>query len=352
MARKVGWVGAVVIVVAACGGGAASSPGPALNASPAGPPQSSAESSAPTAAAGGGTPVETAPSPTPGVSGALFPTGVDASGAALAPGSIDPHYTLSSNSAQFPGPNAIVVPKRGPNWTVPGPGSQWDSAQPSAGAGDVVFDYTTTFTLSTDPTKASLTGVLACDDECTILLNGTQVDAAHVPAWHTKHTLAIPAGAPFVSGSNTLVFAVHNLGGVTGLEVYELTLCDGSAPCPAAPPPPTTTPPTPPTPPGPPLDCGGGSSPSSPVYTATFDAAGRPTTCTAFTTLPDRADFIAHCTRNRNCRQTCSCPTTPAPTGCCRVQTADGYSEACYYDVATSLVQRICPTTFFPSPPF
>ncbi len=39
----------------------------------------------------------------------LFATGVDGTGVPLAIGSIDPHYTLSSDDPTRPGPNALVV---------------------------------------------------------------------------------------------------------------------------------------------------------------------------------------------------------------------------------------------------
>jgi len=41
--------------------------------------------------------------------GGLFATGVDGTGAAVAAGTIDPHYTLSSSDPSFPGPDALAV---------------------------------------------------------------------------------------------------------------------------------------------------------------------------------------------------------------------------------------------------
>jgi hypothetical protein len=161
-----------------------------------------------------------------GGSGGLFPPGVDSSAKPLATGATDPHYTLSSNDPSFPGPDAIVVGQEGPNWVPPDASSMWISIQPSAQSGGHTYTYTTTFTVSGDPTAASISGMLACDDLCTVSLNGTQVVSVPSPAWHTKTTLSIPAGSPFQSGSNTLSFAVTNLGNVTGLEVFKIALSD------------------------------------------------------------------------------------------------------------------------------
>ncbi len=157
--------------------------------------------------------------------GGLFPTGVDGSGNALAPGTVDPHYTLTSTDPSFRGPISLAVKPAGPRWIhPPNASSMWDSIQPAGhGAAGPVYTYTTTFTLEgIDPARATITGLVACDDECTVLLNGTQVASIQVPAWEATHPLSIPAGSPFRTGTNTLAFAVHNLGGVTGLGVFAI----------------------------------------------------------------------------------------------------------------------------------
>jgi hypothetical protein len=156
----------------------------------------------------------------------LFPTGVDDSGNALAPGAVDPHYTLTSTDPSFAGPDAFAVKPAGPLWVPPpSASSMWDSIQSDGeGAAGPVYTYTTTFTLNgADLTQATLSGEIACDDECVVLLNGTEVASLAVPAWEATHAFTVPAGSPFQSGTNTLSFAVQNRGGVTGLGVFSLT---------------------------------------------------------------------------------------------------------------------------------
>jgi hypothetical protein len=155
----------------------------------------------------------------------LFATGVDATGAPLAVGAIDPHYVLTSDDPARPGPNALVVaPVAG--WTGNTSTSNWVSAQANAiGANLGVYTYTTTFTLTgVDPTTVSITGSWACDDSCTLSLNGTVVASYAAPAWNAVMAFTVPAGSPFVTGVNTLAFVATNSGGgATGLQVVSLS---------------------------------------------------------------------------------------------------------------------------------
>ena len=183
------------------------------------------------AAACGGAPADTVTkddpltASSPGIVG-LFPTGVSAEGTALAAGSVDPHYVLSSDDPKFPGPNAIAVNPAGPRWVlVPDEDiAMWDSVAEGGGDGDVMqYTYTTTFTITNvNPTQVTVSGTYACDDECTVSLNGVQVASVGVPGWESVQTLSIPAGSPFNAGENTLTFAVQNKGGVSGLGVFTL----------------------------------------------------------------------------------------------------------------------------------
>jgi hypothetical protein len=154
----------------------------------------------------------------------LFPTGVTAAGAAAAPGTVDLHYTLSSNDPAFPGPDAVAVAPN-PAWTPDTATSSWISIRVNrAGAANAVYTYTTTFTVAANPTTATLAGTWAADDSVTLTLNGTVVAARPATAYATAAPFTVPAGSPFQVGTNTLAFAtVNSGGGPTGLQVLTLT---------------------------------------------------------------------------------------------------------------------------------
>ncbi len=155
----------------------------------------------------------------------LFATGVDATGTPLAVGATDPHYVLTSDDPARPGPAALVVaPVTG--WIANTATSNWLSAQASAlGAALGNYTYTTTFTLAgVDPTTVAINGSWACDDSCTVSLNGTVLATNPAPAWNAIGAFTIPAGSPFVMGANTLAFKVTNSGGgATGLQVISMS---------------------------------------------------------------------------------------------------------------------------------
>jgi MYXO-CTERM domain-containing protein len=169
----------------------------------------------------------------------LFPTGVDAAGAPLAAGTVDPHYTLSSNDPAFPGPDAIAVAPN-PAWTPDTATSSWISIRVNrAGAADALYTYSTTFTLVANPATATLSGSWAADDSVTLRLNGTAVATRPATAYGTVAPFTVPAGSPFVVGANTLAFVtVNSGGGPTGLQVVTLAgnvaECTTDAQCTAA----------------------------------------------------------------------------------------------------------------------
>ncbi len=163
---------------------------------------------------------------TPAFAG-LFTTGVDGTGAPLPAGSVDPHYTLTSNDPQFPGPQAIVAENADPpdgGWVPNTSTSGWISVQANTEGNVDIYTFTTTFTLTgVDPTTASLSGTWSCDDSCTMSLNGTQVASAPSPAWTSVQPFTIPAGSPFQNGTNTLTIAVNNSGNyATGLQILTI----------------------------------------------------------------------------------------------------------------------------------
>jgi hypothetical protein len=173
-----------------------------------------------------GSPGRTAPSPD-AIRG-LFPTGVDAKGAVLAAGSVDPHYSMSSTDPALAGPGAIVVvPNAGVEygWVANTTSSGWISpaANTWSATGDV-FTYTTSFALAdVDLAATRLSGTWACDDSCTMQLNGRQIASNPDPGWIAVRSFSIPAGSPFQVGRNTLVITVPNYGGMaTGLQIVSI----------------------------------------------------------------------------------------------------------------------------------
>jgi hypothetical protein len=160
----------------------------------------------------------------------LFATGVDGSGTPLATGATDTHYVLSSLDPFHLGPNAIAVGPVG-GWVGATSTSKWISVQANANGNSVTYTYTASFTLTgVDPTTASLSGTWACDDSCTLLLNGAQVASLAVPGFGATTNFTVgPNNANFVTGTNVLSFVtVNSGGGPTGLLVTSLT---GSAGC-------------------------------------------------------------------------------------------------------------------------
>ena len=131
----------------------------------------------------------------------LFPTGVNAMGARLAVGAINPHYVLSSTDANFPGPNALTVTPAG-GWAAAGANSRWISIRASTnGAMGGVYTYTTTFTLAgVDPATATLSGRWACDDSCVLRLNGTQVATESDARLASRRQLHRPRRKPLQGG--------------------------------------------------------------------------------------------------------------------------------------------------------
>jgi hypothetical protein len=145
----------------------------------------------------------------------LFNTGVDATGAPLAGGAVDPHYQLVAYSfPSVPGPNVYVVNPRLP-WAVNGPTSQW--VGPSAGTRSLGLfadhTYQTTFDLrGLDPSMAQISGQWMLDGgQLETDLNGqntgTAVTAGSLTGWHP---FTITSG--LVPGLNTLNFNVHQTG--------------------------------------------------------------------------------------------------------------------------------------------
>jgi len=150
----------------------------------------------------------------------IFGTGLDSNGNALPSGSSDPHWNLISTPSSSSSSAAIVV---GANpWSYPDhANAQWISAVSNGDSSLPVglFTYSTTFDLSGfDPSSASLSGIMASDDNVyTILLNGQPVPGASCTSCYNFGT-AFAINAGFYSGVNTLTFVTYNGGGPAGFQ--------------------------------------------------------------------------------------------------------------------------------------
>lgn len=163
--------------------------------------------------------------PVPGI----FGTGLDATGALLADGDVDPHYTMTSSpDGDFPGPEAYAInavwPIQAGVWLLNGPASRWIGPQASQTTGNAPGDYTyhTEFDLTgIDLAKFRLIGGWTSDNAGTaVLLNGTATGLSNTGAFGSLTPFTITTG--FANGVNTLDFVVNNAGDAlnpTGLRV-------------------------------------------------------------------------------------------------------------------------------------
>lgn len=164
-------------------------------------------------------PVVIAFRPLPG----FFGTGVDASGALLADGAVDPHYILAASAdPNYPGPEAFVVHQTWPiapagPWAANGPTSKWiapraeqeQNLDPSLGNAEGDYTYQTTFDLTgRDHTKIVVVGTLAVDNSVSdVLVNGLSTGIT-APSFSTYTDFAISSG--LIPGVNTLDFKAYN----------------------------------------------------------------------------------------------------------------------------------------------
>ncbi len=174
------------------------------------------------------------------VAGALFGTGVDATGVPLATGEIDPHYTLVENPDNVGVTDAFIqdggifpiLPPDGP-WVANSATSVWigprSETSGAAGPDPTVYLYRTQLDLTGKPTSGIFTGAYASDNTGrAIKVNGTT--APGVPQStnfgvllpFTIRTESLPA-TTLTAGVNNLDFEVVNAGaGYTGLRVDNL----------------------------------------------------------------------------------------------------------------------------------
>jgi hypothetical protein len=155
----------------------------------------------------------------------LFNTGVDAAGAPLPAGSIDPHYTLVVN-ADGASPDSLVIndgfpiSPAGP-WLANNSVSKWIGPRADvsgAAGGDYTYRVTVDLT-GRDPSDVRLEGNWTSDNTgLNILVNGVSTGISQGGNFGIWYPFTLSSG--FVSGVNTIDFRVNNAGaGFTGLRV-------------------------------------------------------------------------------------------------------------------------------------
>ncbi|MCL2776638.1 MAG: hypothetical protein FWD73_01450 [Polyangiaceae bacterium] len=171
----------------------------------------------------------------------LFPTGVNDLGVPLANGAVDPHYTLSSPDPTCAGPNAVVVNLSTVSvaWVANTASSKWISCRTNGtGLDNTNYTYTTSFTLpvGVPPSTVTLSGRWACDDYCSIVVNGQNTGVvSQNPNFRASNPTApsnfvVPAGTAFFqAGINTIQFVVSNLPGDQGLQIVSINATAGCA---------------------------------------------------------------------------------------------------------------------------
>jgi hypothetical protein len=161
----------------------------------------------------------------------VYSTGVDATGAVLADGAVDPHYKLVVNATDPNSQDALVHDSTifpivtGP-WVANTDRSKWIAPlvnSGSASGGD--YAYRTTFDLTGyDPATAVLLGAWATDNLGTdIKLNGVSTGLLNSAQFGSLTPFTLTTG--FVAGVNTLEFHLNNsdpVTGFTGLRVDNL----------------------------------------------------------------------------------------------------------------------------------
>ncbi len=159
----------------------------------------------------------------------IFNTGVDTYGALLPLGAIDPHYALiASADSTYPGPLTYALSGVPTAWLANGPDSEWISVRPSGRGSALAGQYTfrLMFNLqANDVATASISGSSANDDEfLDVLLNGNSL-GINTWGFTAYKDLIIPAGSPFIAGTNTLDFVVNNgADGPIGLRLDNMVL--------------------------------------------------------------------------------------------------------------------------------
>lgn len=159
-------------------------------------------------------------------------TGVAVDGSLLVAGTADGNYSLLSSDD--PNGTTATATTAHPNWQQDTTTAGWISPG-SSGTQDWASGYYIYETLldltGYDPTTASLSGVIAADNEVSIYLNRGGPALYSGGGFSSSSPFLINSG--FVSGINEVDFVVHNDSGPSGLMV-DHTLATANAPTPEA----------------------------------------------------------------------------------------------------------------------
>ncbi|HOP97645.1 MAG TPA: PEP-CTERM sorting domain-containing protein [Verrucomicrobiota bacterium] len=138
----------------------------------------------------------------------VYSTGVDDAGNPLAPGMVDPHYTIESSPAGAIDAQTASVYFM---WTGNTPSSAWITAFGDEDAPAGFYVYSMVFSLDGfDPATASITGKWASDNNSTIFLNGVSTGISHTATpWEFTTLQDFTISNGFVPGLNTLSFVVY-----------------------------------------------------------------------------------------------------------------------------------------------
>jgi hypothetical protein len=158
----------------------------------------------------------TAPIGSPEPVPTVFSSGLDASGAVLAPGTTDSHYLLTQSAQSTPPPPSIAatVIQNHPAWAANDLMSSWigpvNPGTANVPAGN--YYYRTAFSLEGfDTASAALTLSLGADNRLNdILLNGVSRGISYVGFSALSGNFSITNG--FIAGTNTLDFLTANDG--------------------------------------------------------------------------------------------------------------------------------------------
>jgi len=153
----------------------------------------------------------------------VFNTGVNNTGALLAPGSTDPHYKFIANPDGTGATPVVASTIPSPPWIANGPNSQWIAPDPNQAGARLPggnYDYQITFDLTgLDPSTAQLTGQWATDNSGAIYINGVSTGFT-TPDVGFESFSPFTISSGFISGVNKLDFVVFNdTGSSTGLRV-------------------------------------------------------------------------------------------------------------------------------------